>query len=84
MVLAPYNDLDAARAAIATQAGRLAAIILEPMQGGGGCIPAEADFLHGLRAAADTRGRAADPRRGDDLAPGAGRAAIGAWASRPT
>jgi glutamate-1-semialdehyde 2,1-aminomutase len=56
VVLAPYNDLDAARAAIAEQADRLAAIILEPMQGGGGCIPAETDFLNGLRAAADTAG----------------------------
>jgi glutamate-1-semialdehyde 2,1-aminomutase len=56
VVLAPYNDLDATQAAIAAEAGRLAAIILEPMQGGGGCIPAEPAFLAGLRDAADAAG----------------------------
>jgi glutamate-1-semialdehyde 2,1-aminomutase len=50
-VLAPYNDSDATLALIAEHADRLAAVILEPMLGGGGCIPAEPDFLHALRAA---------------------------------
>src|SRR5207245_2146518 len=35
---------------------RLAAIILEPMQGGAGCIPAELDFLRGLRDLASRHG----------------------------
>jgi glutamate-1-semialdehyde 2,1-aminomutase len=55
-VLAPYNDLEAVRALIAEHGEALAAIILEPMMGGGGCIPAEPDFLHGLRDLASQTG----------------------------
>jgi glutamate-1-semialdehyde 2,1-aminomutase len=55
-VVAPYNDLDAARAVARENAADLAAIILEPMLGGGGCIPAEPPFLEGLRALADETG----------------------------
>jgi glutamate-1-semialdehyde 2,1-aminomutase len=56
VVLARYNDLAGARALIAAHAGDLAAIILEPMLGGGGCIPATAAFLNGLQAAAAESG----------------------------
>ena len=56
VVLAPYNDLAAARALAREHAGDLAAIILEPMLGSGGCIPAEQEFLAGLRALADEMG----------------------------
>jgi glutamate-1-semialdehyde 2,1-aminomutase len=55
-VAAPYNDLAAARCLARENATDLAAIILEPMLGGGGCIPAEQDFLAGLRALADETG----------------------------
>ncbi|WP_137177879.1 aspartate aminotransferase family protein [Roseomonas sp. AR75] len=55
-VVAPYNDLEAARAVARAHAGDLAAIILEPMLGGGGCIPADQDFLEGLRALAEETG----------------------------
>lgn len=55
-VIAPYNDLAATEALIDRHASDLAAIILEPMLGGGGCIPAEPAFLHGLRAAATRTG----------------------------
>ncbi len=79
MVLAPYNDLDATREAIAAAAGKLAAIILEPMQGGGGCIPAAGDFLHGLRAAADAAGAllVLDEVMTSRLAPGGLQSALG-------
>ena len=46
-VLAPYNDTDATRALMDRD---IAAVILEPMIGSGGCIPAEPAFLAMLRA----------------------------------
>ena len=49
VVLVDYNDPDAARHAIAEHGRDLAAVILEPMMGGGGCIPAEPEFLAALR-----------------------------------
>jgi glutamate-1-semialdehyde 2,1-aminomutase len=52
-VLAPYNDLDGA---IALVTDELAAVLVEPMLGSGGCIPAEPDFLRGLFAAARDAG----------------------------
>ena len=48
-VVAPYNDLDATAALIDANASRLAAIIIEPMIGGGGCIAASVEFLAMLR-----------------------------------
>jgi glutamate-1-semialdehyde 2,1-aminomutase len=56
VILAPYNDADAAAALARDHAGDLAAIILEPMLGGGGCIPAALPFLQRLRALADETG----------------------------
>jgi glutamate-1-semialdehyde 2,1-aminomutase len=50
-VLAPYNDTAATLALIESHAERLAAVILEPMMGGGGCLPAASGFLHALRTA---------------------------------
>ena len=44
-VIAPFNDIDATRALIDANADRLAVVIIEPMIGGGGCIPADRDFL---------------------------------------
>ena len=48
-LIADYNDLDGARALIRANAADLACVILEPMLGGGGCIPAELPFLRMLR-----------------------------------
>lgn len=48
-VLGHYNAVDETRAMIAEHADKLAAVILEPMLGGGGCIPATLPFLHMLR-----------------------------------
>ena len=50
--VAPYNDTEAALALIARHGAALAAILIEPMQGSGGCIPAEPAFLAALREAA--------------------------------
>ena len=55
-VVAPYNDLDAVRALVQTHGADLAAILVEPMLGSGGCIPGEPAFLHGLRALASECG----------------------------
>jgi glutamate-1-semialdehyde 2,1-aminomutase len=50
-VLADYNDAEGAVNAIAEHAHELAAVIVEPMQGSGGVIPAEPAFLQALRDA---------------------------------
>jgi glutamate-1-semialdehyde 2,1-aminomutase len=55
-LVAPYNDTSATLALIEQHAASLAAIIVEPMLGGGGCIPAEAEFLAALREAASRTG----------------------------
>lgn len=55
-ILTDYNDIDAARAAMTECGGEIAAIILEPMMGGGGCIPAEAEFLAALREETERHG----------------------------
>jgi len=48
-VVLPYNDVDAARSAFATHAEDIAAVLVEPMQGSGGCIPGDPTFLTALR-----------------------------------
>ena len=48
-VLARYNDVAGTQALIAEHGDDLALVILEPMIGSGGCIPASADFLVMLR-----------------------------------
>jgi len=55
-VMCPYNDTDTAAALIDRYGETLAAILVEPMLGSGGCIPAERDFLLALRAGADRSG----------------------------
>ncbi|QDQ25125.1 aspartate aminotransferase family protein [Chitinimonas arctica] len=46
----PYNDLDALKAAISD---KTAAVIIEPVQGEGGVLPADAAYLRGVRALCD-------------------------------
>ena len=48
-LLADYNDVEGTRAMIRANAADLACVILEPMLGGGGCIPASGEFLRMLR-----------------------------------
>ncbi len=55
-LLAPYNVLPAARALVQAHGAQLAAILVEPMLGSGGCIPGDPEFLHGLRGLADECG----------------------------
>lgn len=49
VVLVPYNDADAVRRVFREQGDRLAAVLVEPMLGGGGMIPGEPDFLRTIR-----------------------------------
>ena len=55
-VMARYNDAQATLALIDEHARDLAAIIVEPMIGAGGCIPGDREFLAGLRAASERHG----------------------------
>jgi glutamate-1-semialdehyde 2,1-aminomutase len=51
-VVAPYNDTAATLGLIERHGDDLAAILVEPMMGAGGCVPARADFLRSLRESA--------------------------------
>jgi glutamate-1-semialdehyde 2,1-aminomutase len=55
-VVAPYNDLSSTVTLIEEHAADLAAVLVEPMQGAGGCIPADAAFLCGVCDAARDAG----------------------------
>lgn len=46
-IVLPYNNLEGAEKIINKE--DLAAVVIEPVLGAGGCIPAEKDFLKGLR-----------------------------------
>ncbi len=55
-VVAQYNDATGARAMIDAHRRELAAVIVEPMLGSAGCIPAENGFLALLRESCDKAG----------------------------
>ena len=55
-VLGQYNDAEGAVALARAHAGELACILVEPMMGSGGCIPAEPGFLQALRDVATETG----------------------------
>lgn len=54
--IVPYNDLAAVAAEFGTHGEGIAAVLVEPMLGAGGCIPAEPEFLTGLRRLCDEHG----------------------------
>lgn len=56
IVTSTFNDIERMNADIEANADRLAAVIIEPMQGGAGALPAVADFLKALRAATAKHG----------------------------
>jgi len=53
-IVLPFNNIEEVRRRIKNE--RLAAIIIEPVQGAGGCIPAEREFLKGLRELCTKKG----------------------------
>ncbi len=55
-VIAPYNDAPGTSALIAQHADALAAVVMEPMLGSGGCVPADADFVQRIFADAQRVG----------------------------
>ncbi len=48
-IKAPYNGCEQTARLLAAHAGRIAAIVVEPMLGAGGCIPGAPEFLQLLR-----------------------------------
>lgn len=55
-VVGRYNDLETTLERLAAHADELAAVLVEPMMGAGGCIPGGPEFLQGLRDAAHEHG----------------------------
>ena len=55
-IVCPYNDLDAAAAAVARYGEGLACVIVEPVAGNMGVVPPAPGFLDGLRALCDASG----------------------------
>ena len=55
-VVLSYNDVDALARTFADRGDEIAAVLVEPMQGSGGCIPGDPAFLQALRLACDDHG----------------------------
>ena len=55
-VLSTYNDIEATDAVFEAHGDELAAVLVEPLQGSGGCIPGDPDFLRLLRERCDLHG----------------------------
>jgi glutamate-1-semialdehyde 2,1-aminomutase len=55
-VVTTYNDADQARSLVRAHGADLAAVLVEPMLGSRGCVPAEPGFLAALREAATGAG----------------------------
>jgi glutamate-1-semialdehyde 2,1-aminomutase len=56
VITSTFNDPEKAVSDIARNAGRLAAVIVEPMQGGAGALPASAEFITAIRQATQQHG----------------------------
>jgi glutamate-1-semialdehyde 2,1-aminomutase len=55
-IVCPYNDVDAAAAAVARYGEGLACVIVEPVAGNMGVVPPEPGFLEALRSLCDASG----------------------------
>ena len=78
-IVGEYNDAASARALIETHADDLACVLVEPMLGGGGCIPGTRVFLSALRDATARSGVLLifDEVQTSRLAPGGAQEALG-------
>jgi len=52
----PYNEVDVLRRTLFQKGPEIAAILVEPMLGAGGCLPASPEFLEALRSGASDHG----------------------------
>lgn len=55
-VIGTYNDVEGVKKLISDNKGIAAAVLVEGMQGAGGCIPGAASFLHAIQAATKENG----------------------------
>ena len=55
-VLATFNDLETVEQVFAERGASLACVLVEPVQGSGGCIPSEPGFLARIRELCDAHG----------------------------
>jgi glutamate-1-semialdehyde 2,1-aminomutase len=78
-VVSTYNDVDRTLELVDAHRAELAAILIEPMIGSGGSIPADAEFLQALRRAATAAGALLifDEVMTSRLAPGGRQEALG-------
>ena len=53
---APYNDIEAVRTLFETYGDTIAAVLVEPVSGNMNCVPAQPEFLQGLRSLCDDSG----------------------------
>ncbi|MER7134787.1 aspartate aminotransferase family protein, partial [Streptosporangium saharense] len=56
VVAVPFNDLDAVRRVLRAYRGEVAGVLVEPMLGVGGGVPAEPGYLEGLRTVTEREG----------------------------
>lgn len=85
-VVCDYNDVESARSLIEEYGNGLACVLVEPMLGGGGCIPATHAFLSALRTATERSGALLifDEVQTSRLAPGGLQEALGIHADLTT
>jgi glutamate-1-semialdehyde 2,1-aminomutase len=77
-VVLPFNDLETAQRQL--RQTPVAGVVVEPVQGGGGCLPADKEFLMGLRQVCDETGALLifdEVITGFRLAPGGGQELYG-------
>jgi glutamate-1-semialdehyde 2,1-aminomutase len=55
-LVAEYNDVASVRSLLEANAGKVAAVIVEPVAGNMGCVPPRAGFLESLRGLCDEHG----------------------------
>lgn len=55
-IVVPYNNAEAVKSVFDAEGSEIACVIVEPMQGAGGCIPADRQFLSAVRECCDAFG----------------------------